>query len=302
MKILVTGAAGFIGSHVAEVLDDHGHKVVGIDNYLTGRPDNFPECRFADVRHNMEPLGKKWDCIVHCAASYSDGSKWLRDIDTNVRGAAQVCRLNPKRIVYFQTALCYGHDPYHGAPPYPLPLTTRIAPDNSYAISKTAAEQYIANSGITYVSLRLANIYGPRNLSGPIPTFYKRITDGNKCIVTDSRRDFISIYDLLKAAIPIIEGDGDGVYHVSTGRDYAISEAFEAVAAAMGVEVTPDMVEFIGRPPGDSPSILLDPSRLEKELGWKAMAYLPNGIRGAVDWYASNGVEHTFTHLQMDRA
>lgn len=298
MRILVTGAAGFIGSHVAEVLAERGHHVIGVDNLETGRRENYPAAILGTIPH-IEPPPERFDTVVHAAASYADGTKWRRDISTNVGGAAWVCALRPERIVYFQTALTYGHDPYHGAPPYPLPLTTRIAPDNSYAISKTAGEQYIAHSGIPYVSLRLANIFGPRNLSGPIPTFYKRLSEGNRCIVTDSRRDFVYIDDLLAAAIPIIEGAGDGVYHVASGRDYAISEAFDAVTEAMGIEVAPGMVEFIGRPEGDSPSILLDPSRLQTELGWLPLGDLRDGVASAVEWYEANGVRHTFTHLAM---
>jgi len=197
LRVLVTGAAGFIGSHVAERLVADGHDVVGLDNFLTGRPDNFPCVKFDVASGEGRPEWEAPDVIVHAAASYDDGSNWQRDIRTNVLGAQWVCSLKPKRIVYFQTALCYGHDPYGGRDPRPLSLSQPLAPDNSYAISKTAGESYLLHSGIPLVSLRLANIYGPRNLSGPIPTFYKRLTEKQTCIVTDSRRDLVFIDDLL---------------------------------------------------------------------------------------------------------
>lgn len=297
-KVLITGAAGFIGSHIAEQLIERGHDVTGVDNFLTGRPENFPACGYGDIS-KFWTFAYRPDVVVHCAASYDDGAKWRRDIATNVLGAEWVCRLNPERIVYFQTALCYGHDPYHGSKPWPLPLGTPLNPDNSYAISKTAAESYIQHSGISYVSLRLANIYGPRNLSGPIPTFYKRLSEGRKCIITDSRRDFVFIDDLLAAAIPAIEGEGEGVYHVSSGRDYAISLAFTAVCDELGIQPTASVAEFIPRPPGDSPSILLDPSRLKMEFGWQASTHFQHGIEKACAWYRENPVERTFTHLAM---
>lgn len=309
MRVLITGVAGFIGSHLADRLVEEGHEVVGIDNLLTGRRDNVhPDVEFHE-EDIVEPLalplaaqfGGRPDAIIHCAASYSDRALWGRDTLTNVLGTVKVCKaaeaLNASRIVYFQTALCYGHDPYGDLAPWPLDPSQPLNPDNSYAISKTAAELYIRHSGIPCVSLRLANIYGPRNLSGPIPTFYKRLTENEPCVVTDSRRDFVYIDDLLQVAIPAIEGAGEGVYHVSSGRDYPISDVFNAVGLALDMEGAD--VEFVPRPPGDSPSILLDPTLTEREFGWKASTPLDEGIAAAVDWYQANGVDRTFTHLSL---
>lgn len=295
----MTGAAGFIGSHMVEALAERGHDVVGFDTFLTGRRQNLPGCMHVDVAerhwHGLMPA----DVVVHCAASYDDRHNWTRDVRTNVLGAESVCRAGPERIVYFQTALCYGHNPYYGAEPWPLVDSWPLAPDNSYAISKTAGEQYIQHSGIPYVSLRLANVYGPRNLSGPIPTFYKRISEGQRCTVTDSRRDFVFIGDLLPVAVAAVEGQGEGVYHVSSGTDYAIREAFHNVAFAMGAADAE--YDLSPRPPDDSPSILLDPSATEAEFGWKATVELEDGIAEAVAWYSEHGVERTFTHLAVGR-
>ena len=82
-----------------------------------------------------------------------------------------------ERLLYFQTALCYGTQPIE----QPITLDHPIRPDSSYAISKTAGEQYIELSGLDFVSFRLANAYGPRNISGPLPTFYHRLTEGKPC-------------------------------------------------------------------------------------------------------------------------
>jgi UDP-glucose 4-epimerase len=300
---LVTGAAGFIGSHMAEALLERGHDVIGVDNLLTGRRENFPDVFYWDVEGGLRKVpgmnGEPADVIVHCAASYDDRDHWRRDIHTNVLGAEAVCRSEPKRIVYFQTALCYGHNPYGGADPWPLVPEWPLAPDNSYAISKTAGEQYIQHSGIPYVSLRLANVYGPRNLSGPIPTFYKRISEGERCTVVDSRRDFVFIDDLLGVAIPAVEGHGQGVYHVSSGTDYPIRDVFQNVAFAMGAADAE--CDHTPRPPGDSPSILLDPTQTEIEFEWKPTVGLEEGIAAAVGWYREHGVERTFTHLAVGR-
>lgn len=297
MRILVTGAGGFIGSHLAQALGQRGHWVIGIDNFTTGRRDNWDGCAYGDVaeRHWRERLARV-DVIAHCAASYKDPGNWEEDARTNVQGAIQVCRAVPDRIVYFQTALCYGHNPYGTRLPTPLSTAHRLAPDNSYAISKTAAELYIANAGIPYVSLRLANMYGPRNLSGPIPTFYKRISEGKSCTVTRSHRDFVYIGDLLPVAVAAVEGQGEGVYHVASGTDIDIETVFHEVAGAMGEPDAEHVV--IDRPDGDSPSILLNPRLTELEFDWKVRTPLKVGVTAAVEWYQDRGVERTFTHLQ----
>src|SRR5207247_4207465 len=94
---------------------------------------------------------------------------------------------------------------------------------SSYAISKTAAEEYIFLSSLDYVSFRLANAYGPRNLSGPLPTFYYRLTNGKSVFVMDMRRDFIYVSDLVDVISLAVEGHcSRGAYHVSSCRDFSI--------------------------------------------------------------------------------
>src|SRR5213076_1346214 len=101
-------------------------------------------------------------------------------------------------------------------------------------ISKTAGEQYIELSGIDFVSMRLANAYGPRNLSGPLPTFFHRLSEGKPVFVVDTRRDFVYADDLVAVAMSAIDGGGDGgVYHVSSGADVSIKELFDATVKAM---------------------------------------------------------------------
>ena len=301
MRVLVTGGAGFIGSHVTDRLIEDGHEVVVIDNLLTGRMENVnPSARFHDQDLLHGDLTSNVDVIVHCAASYSERHNWQRDVVTNAYSTAWIMQCAQKsgvdRVVYFQTALCYGHDPYGVKDPYPLLTNQPLNPDNSYAISKTAGELYIRHSGIPYVSLRLANVYGPRNLSGPIPTFYKRITEGQECTVTDSRRDFVFIDDLLGVAMPAIYGHGHGVYHVSSGRDFAIADAFDAVAEALD---TTAIADLIPRPPDDSPSILLDPLATQATFNWKATTPFKDGIEKAVAHYKTAGVDTTYTHLSL---
>ena len=297
MKILITGAAGFIGSRLAEALLGHGHDVWGIDDLSTGRLDNVPagvEFVDGDIRDWPMTLALEddWEVIYHCAASYKDRSDWERDASVNVLGTINVVREAQRtgaKIVYFQTSLCYG--PTTGL----VSLSAPLSPHGSYAVSKTAGEAFIRDSGVPYVSLRLANMYGPRNLSGPVPTFYQRLTQGRPCTVVETRRDFVFVDDLVWVAVKAAHA-GHGAYHVSSGRDVSIYDLYCAIASQLGIEAEPTVVS-----PGadDVPSLLLDPSRTYDDFGWLAITPLEEGIARAVEWYRSHEFGETYTHLAM---
>lgn len=294
MRVLITGVAGFIGSRLAEALLNHGHQVVGVDNLTTGREQNIPKgvmFMHEDIR-TMVP-GGKFDVIYHCAASYHDQHAWERDASTNVGGTINVIRQAARsdaKLVYFQTSLCYGPGPFLTAVKTGAPLDPR----GSYAISKTAGESYIRDSKLPWVSLRLANMYGPRNLSGPVPTFWKRLKAGQPCTIVDSRRDFVFVDDLIWVAVNAAT-KGQGVYHISTGRDRSIQDLYDTLANVMGVEGG-DPVK-VPRGPDDVATILLDPSQTTEEFGWTAKTPFETGIQRAVEWYERNGVTYTYTHL-----
>lgn len=293
MRILVTGAAGFIGSRLSEALLAHGHDVTGVDDLSTGRADNFPgDLVIGDIRNPRAIPFAHWDLIYHCAASYKDRADWERDVSVNVLGTINVVREAQRtdaRLVYFQTSLCYGSTA--GL----VRLDAPLDPHGSYAVSKTAGEAFIRDSGVPYVSLRLANMYGPRNLSGPVPTFYRRLTEGKPCTVVETRRDFVFVDDLVWVAVKAGLA-GSGSYHVSSGRDVSIYDLYAAVASQLGIEAEPTVVA-----PGadDVPSLLLDPSRTYDDFGWLAVTPLEDGIARAIDWYRSHEFGETYTHLAM---
>src|SRR6266571_9224361 len=239
MRVLITGGAGFIGSHLADRLLAGGDQVLVIDNCATGLLDNL------SLRSNLEVVeGTIADSslvhrlfdefqpeqVVHAAASYKDPENWTEDSLINVMGTVNVVqasrRLSVKRLIYFQTSLCYGLNPIE----QPITLNHPIRPaGSSYAISKTAGEYYVMLSGLDFISFRLANAYGPRNFSGPLPTFYHRLVNNKPCFVTDARRDFIFIDDVIDLVMMAVKGKGQkGVYHVSSGSDVAIKDLFEA--------------------------------------------------------------------------
>jgi len=306
MRVLITGAAGFIGSHIAERLLSQGHEVVGVDDLSTGRISNFPsdaqlwrgsgELVIGDIRDPLERIldHGDWDVIYHCAASYRDRNNWERDASTNVLGTINVIREAKRcnaRLIYFQTSLCYGP-----APTSPIAIDAPLDPRGSYACSKTAGETYIRDSGLTFVSLRLANIYGPRNLSGPAPTFFKRLDAGELCTVVDSRRDFVYVGDLVDVATKALT-QGEGIYHVSSGKDTSIYELYQAIGTEMHVPLP--KTTLIPRQPDDVATLLLDASLTQQQFDWSANTSLSTGIADAVAWYRANGVGETYTHLTV---
>jgi UDP-glucose 4-epimerase len=309
VKVLITGGGGFIGSHLADRLLAEGHEVLAIDNYATGRRDNLEERDgltivedtiedAAAVSAAFEGFGP--DFVVHAAASYKDPDAWQADVLTNALGTVNVVRAaqeaGVERLLYFQTALCYGTTPTE----QPVTLDHPIRPDSSYAISKTAGEQYIQMSGLDYVSFRLANAYGPRNISGPLPTFYQRLTEGKGVFVMDTRRDFIYVDDLIDVVVQaVVDGTGSGVYHVSSGSDFAIKELFDATIAALPEVELEEEVEVRPKGEDDAYTILLDPSRIRQDFGWEPKTPLEEGVRRAIDYYRERGISQTFTHLRV---
>jgi UDP-glucose 4-epimerase len=308
MKILITGGGGFIGSNLADRLLSEGHEVLTVDNYATSRRDNLtPQDRLTIVEGSIadeaffngvvDDFGP--EAIVHAAASYKDPDAWEEDARTNALGTAIVVkaaeRTGVQRFIYFQTALCYGVKPEE----QPITLNHPLRPyDSSYAISKTAGEDYVRLSSLNWVSFRLANVYGPRNLSGPLPTFFSRLTQDKPCFVTDTRRDFLFVTDLVDVVVKAIDGAGSGAYHVSSGSDVSIKELFDATTSALGLgEID---VEIRPRAADDAESILLDPSRTNADFDWKTSVSMEDGVAQAIEWYKANGIEQTYTHLKEE--
>jgi UDP-glucose 4-epimerase len=305
----MTGGAGFIGSHLADRLLARGDHVLVIDNFATGRRDNLAvhphltlvEGTIADPTLVQGAFQKSSpDLVIHAAASYKDPENWVEDAHTNVLGTVNVVRAaqkaKVKRIIYFQTALCYGLKPKE----QPITLTHPISSTgSSYAISKTSGEQYVELSGLDFISFRLANAYGPRNLSGPLPTFFQRLTTGKPCFVMDTRRDFIFIDDLVDCVMKAVDGKGSrGAYHISSGGDYAIKQLFDETVKVLGIKLDKE-VEVRPRLPDDAFTILLEPVKTQRDFGWKTCTPLAVGVRKAIEYYQTHGISQTFTHLKQ---
>lgn len=307
-KVLVTGGLGQIGSHITEMLLARGDQVVVIDNLATGRRehlDDHPNLTvvvdtIADKALVEKLVGDlKPDAIVHTAASYKDPDDWYNDTLTNCVGGANMVDAAKKhgvgRFIYFQTALCYGLKPMQ----QPIRLDhPRLPGSSSYSISKTTNEFYLELSGVDFVTFRLANVVGPRNVAGPLPIFYQRLKDGKQCFVTNARRDFVFVKDLARVVLKAIDGIGHGAYHFSSGKDVAIQELYDAVVAALDVPGKPKAeVKELG--PDDVYSILLDPTRTFEDFGAIEFTPLQETVSAAMAYYQKHGTLGEYTHLRL---
>ena len=311
MRILITGGAGSLGSNLAERWLREGHEVFVIDNFATSSPEVFTADypRLTVVRGSIIDASLVDDCferfapthVVHSAAAYKDPNDWREDMRTNVEGTVNVlkaaCRADVRRFVYFQTALCYGRPET-----VPIPVDHRLAPFTSYGISKTAGEQYALASGLPVISLRLANVTGPRLAIGPIPTFYKRLKAGQSCFCSDTVRDFLDMEDFLDLMDLVLdEAAPGGVYNVSTGEGHSIKEIFDIVVDHLGLRLD-EPIPVV--PPGsdDIPAVVLDPARTIATLGWKPRHSFEETIRRMLRWYDAHGVSAIYSHLKAPSA
>lgn len=279
MNILITGAGGFIGSHL---MDTFPH-AEGFDTFLTGRKENNTRVTHLDIldRPDLYDLANEVepDVVIHCSASYSDPDLWHRDTDTNVSGAinaAAIAKHHDAHLVYFQTIL---------------------PPISSYAISKVAGEQYLRLSGVPLTVLRLANIYGPRNLSGPVPVFYKRITEGKPCVVVDTTRDMVFIEDLVRCVKTVVENTLTGTFDVCSGWQYQIMDLYQAIAAELGHQEVPPLIP----PDPDDVQGTITLDNALPDWKWQERVPLAVGIARTVASYRERELGDTYTHLEIGK-
>lgn len=308
MKTLITGGLGQIGSHIAEMMLERGDQVLVVDNLETGRREHLEEHQnlqvvigsIADKDLVIKCFDDfKPDAVVHTAASYKDPNDWYNDSLTNCVGGSNIIQSavehSVKRFVYFQTSLCYGLKPLE----QPITLNhPKFPASTSYAITKTANEDFLEISGLDYVTFRLANVVGPRNVAGPLPIFYQRLKDGKQCFVTKSRRDFVFVKDLAMIVLKACDGVGQGAYHFSSGSDVAIEELYNAVVKAMSFAEYPQPeIKELGA--DDVVSILLDPSRTFQDFGEVEFTPIEETVAQAIEYFEEHGTLGEYTHLRL---
>ena len=305
MRILITGGAGCLGSNLIEHWLPAGHQIHVIDNVATGKREVVPqvpgltltEGSIADAELVSETFRTfAPDVVVHSAAAYKNPADWAEDTRTNVLGSINVAQAaaaaGARRIVNFQTALCYGRPDT-----VPIPVTAPLRPFTSYAISKTAGEQYIMGGHVPAVSFRIANVTGPRLAIGPIPTFYKRLKNGQACFCSDSIRDFLDMRDFVSLMdMAITEQAPAGIFNVSTGEGHSIKDVFDLVAEHLSVTLDAP-VPVVPVAADDVREVVLDPAATRSAFGWAARIGFADTIRDQLRWYDRYGVTDVHSHL-----
>jgi UDP-glucose 4-epimerase len=290
---IVTGGAGFIGSHVVERLLADGSRVIVVDDLSTGSRERVPdeaELEVIDIV-DFEALRKlasaaKPDAILHLGAqsmvTVSVTDPW-RDLDINVKGTlnvAQVAREHRIPVVFTST----GGALYGNEAPIPTPETQLPAPVAPYGASKWAGEAYLltwaAADGLPHTVCRLGNVYGPRQNphgeAGVVAIFSYKLWAGERATVFGhgkATRDYVHVADVASAMIRAV-GVG-GVFNISTGREVPVIEIFELLRDAAGVDSEPELAPLRE---GELERSGMDPSGAARELGWRAEIPLQQGV------------------------
>ena len=305
-RIVVTGGAGFIGSHIVDALVKRGDAVCVINNLVTGFESNLDEVK-NDIEFIQADIGdsrvlqralRGVDCVIHQAALASVPLSIdypMRVNEACVTGTLSVldqARLaGVRRVVYAGSSSCYGDRPFSANRESDTPMT--ISP---YAVAKLAGEYYchaFAHSySIETVSLRYFNVFGPRqdpnsHYSAVIPRFITRILEGKRPIIYgDGRqsRDFTFVGNIV--ACNLLAMDATNVsgrsYNVADGRAIALLELIACLGDALGVEVTP---EFQDPRPGDILHSMADITLATRELNYQPKTDFRTGLEHSIDYY-----------------
>jgi UDP-glucose 4-epimerase len=305
MNILVTGAAGFIGSHLVEQYRAAGHSVAALDDLSGGKRENlladvpFYEVSITDSEAVRQAFAEfKPDIISHHAAQTSvvvSTREPIRDAMLNVVGTATIVteaiKAGVSKIIYPSS----GGTVYGVTDQLPCPETAPINPFAPYALTKHVGEMYLRmyaqSTPLRFTVLRYGNIFGPRQdphgEAGVCSIFTGKLLNGEKAKIFgdgSQARDYVFIDDVVKANIIALEKGDGGSYNIGTGIGTTTLEVYEAVRKAVGTNLQPDMA-----PPraGDVQAFWLDPSLAAQELDWKAEVPFEEGVRRTVEWFRS---------------
>ena len=300
MRAIVTGGAGFIGSHVARALLDVGADVDVVDNLASGKRENLPDGARLHERDIREPLDDLFadlrpEVCLHLAAQIDVRVSVARpefDADVNVVGTIRVleaARHHGMHVVFASTG-----GAIYGDCERPAREDDARRPIAPYGTSKLAAEEYVSTYnrlyGTRHVSLRYGNVYGPRQdphgEAGVVAIFFNALSEERAPKIFGDgtqTRDYVYVDDVARATVAALERDG-GVYNVGTGIETSVIELFERCRRVAGVDVQPEYA-----PPrmGELQRSVLDPALAEKELGWRPAQGLESGLRETWAWFSA---------------
>lgn len=302
MKILVTGGAGFIGSHIVDRLIGQGHEVLVVDNLISGRRDQVnPQATFfeADITSSsmQEIFERERPELLNHHAAQMDVRKSLADpafdATVNILGLLNLMengrKTGLKKVIFASSGGAISAD----SRVTPTPEQYPPSPQSPYGVSKLASEYYLAYYekiyGIAGISLRYGNVYGPRQdphgeagvvaicigklLSRTSPTIFG---DGEQV------RDYVFVHDVVDANIQALESDVSGVFNIGTGVGTSVNALLENIQEVMRTSVRPTMV-----PPrtGEARVSVLDCTLAKEKLSWETKTSMEEGIKKTIEYF-----------------
>lgn len=302
MKILVTGGAGFIGSHLVDRLIEEGHRVVVVDNLSTGKRENLnPKANFYKIDICSRKISdifekEKPEVVFHYAAQINvrkSVENPIKDAKINILGSINIlenCKnYKVKKFIFAST----GGAIYGDTDIIPTPETCKEMPVSPYGIAKLAVEKYLIYYykvfGLPYIILRFSNVYGPRQNSkgeaGVVAIFCDKMLSNNQPVIFGDgkqTRDFIFVDDVIESNILALKNNKVGIFNISTGVQTDINTIFEKIK-----ELTGSKCSQVHRPPlsGEQRVSCLDYSNAKKELSWQPRYNLDEGLKKTVLWF-----------------
>ncbi len=296
MRALVTGGAGFVGSHIVDRLLDDGHAVDVVDNLSTGRRERVDRraqlhiCDLRDERLDTRISDIRPDVIVHVAAQAAVARSVadpLLDASINVLGTIALleaaARATVRRVIYTST----GGAAYGDTDVIPTPEDHPARATSPYGVSKVAAERYLecwaGLTGASTLTLRLANVYGPRQdpqgEAGVVAIFSHRLLRSQRCVINgdgEQTRDYVYVGDVARAiSRAVARSDVTGLANIGTGRETSVNDLYARLARLAGVV---DPAEHGPAKPGEQRRSVLDASRARALLDWMPATSLDEGL------------------------
>jgi len=312
MKIIVTGGAGFIGSHVVDAYIEEGYQCIVVDNLYSGKWENVnPKADFylMDIRSDeFQRLVERVrpDVINHHAAQISvpESVKDPRfDASVNIDGFLNCLEAAQRNAVQKVIFISSGGAIYGEASEYPTSEASRPVPLSPYAITKVVSEDYLRfyyhQYGLDYTVLRYANIYGPRQIphgeAGVVAIFMDRLLEGKRCTLfhyeddpEGMTRDYCFVGDVVKANCIALKKGSKGQFNIGTGRPtktlWLYRTVYEIIKKEVGLSEELSEPDRAHARPGDLRRSCLKVDLAKRVLGWEARYGLEEGIRKTLEW------------------